>query len=137
MTAMEGIPAPIVNTLSAPHWQAAAEGRLLLPFCTATGRFFWPPSPISPYTAGPVAWREAEPVGMLVAKVIYERLFQQAFAGAMPYGVGLVALDVGPRLNAHMAEPSLFTPGERVRVGFAALVADGPKVPVLERITGA
>jgi uncharacterized OB-fold protein len=123
--------APAVNTLNMPFWQAAGDGRLVLPFCPATSRYFWPPSPSSPFvTAGAVEWREAEPAGVLKTAVTYRRSFQKAFEDRMPYGIGLVALDCGPRLQVHMAAPEP-VPGARVTVGFAVLVPGGPPVPVL------
>lgn len=128
---------PIVNTLNAPFWHAAAEDRLVLPFCVATGRAFWPPSSISPFvTGGMTEWRAAEPLGTVVAMAIYRRGFHPAFAGLMPYAVGLIELDCGPRLQAYIAHPDAadaVRPGARARLRFARIVDGGESVLVAER----
>ena len=132
--------APIVNELNAPFWAAAAEGRLALPVCLQTGRFFWPPSALSPFvSSGPTGWREAPDEGTLRSLVIYRRVFQKAFEAQLPYGVGLVELDAGPRLQAHVAAPDgpdAPRAGERVALRFAVAVDGGPRVPTLVRLAG-
>lgn len=129
---------PIVNDLDAPFWDGARAGRLMLPFCLATGRAFWPPSPLSPHVSrGAVEWRVVEPVGVLQAVVIFRRSYHQALAARMPYGIGQVALDAGPRLQAHIVDPDgIGAPraGDRVRLDFAALIEGGPAVPIACRL---
>lgn len=130
--------APIVNDLNAPFWAAAEEGRLILPQCLTTRRAFWPPSPLSPFVSGgDTGWGEAGGDGALRALAVYRRVFQKAFGPLAPYGVGLVELDEGPRLQAFVAAPDSAdapAPGDRVRLGFAQLLPDGPKVPTLTRV---
>lgn len=123
---------PIVNDLNAPFWAAAAEGWLNLPACLDTGRAFWPPGPLSPFTGGAVGWRPAEPAGTLKGTVIYHRVFQKAFEPLAPYGAALVELDAGPRLMVHVRDPAAAPrPGARVRIDFQPLLEGGPAVPVL------
>lgn len=127
---------PVINSLSQPFWSAAQEGRLALPRCTGTGRFFWPPAPISPFGGHPVVWENAEPVGVVVATAIYRRAFQQAFAALLPYGVALVELTCGPRLQVHVPQPDRTDApkaGARVRLSFRPLVEGGPAVPMLDQ----
>jgi uncharacterized OB-fold protein len=127
---------PIINTLNAPFWDAAKDGVLLLPFCLQTRHAFWPPSPFSPFvTGGVVEWRTATPEGALLARVTYRRAFLKAFDPLMPYAIGLVELDEGPRLQAHIVRPDdAASPkaGERVRLSFARLLDD---VPILTALT--
>ncbi|MGE0233291.1 MAG: Zn-ribbon domain-containing OB-fold protein [Flavobacteriaceae bacterium] len=127
--------APIVNDLSRPFWDAAADGRLSLPCCVTTGRIFWPPSPSSPFSAaGSIEWRDVAAQGVLCSSVTYRRAFQQVFAGALPYAVGLIAVAPGVRLQAHLAAPDrLDVPkaGDIVRIGFAPIVEGGPPVPII------
>jgi uncharacterized protein len=128
---------PIVNALNAPFWSAAEEGQLLLPFCVTTEKYFWPPSPVSPFiTSGETSWRSAQPLGVLRAKVIFRRVFQKAFEDLVPYAIGLVELDAGPRLQAHIPRPDspdAANSGDRVEIRFHRLVADGPKVPIISK----
>lgn len=121
-----------VNALNRPFWDAAANARLLLPWCPFTQRFFWPPSPLSPYSGAEPEWGDAPATGVLRAIAVYRRAFQKAFAPVMPYGVGLVELDAGPRLQAHLAAPDAADapkPGDRVILAFHAILPHGPKVP--------
>jgi uncharacterized OB-fold protein len=114
--------APILNALSQPFWDAAAVGRLCLPFCTATGRAFWPPSPSSPFaTGGEVMWHDIPPEGIVRSLVVYRRAFQQALADRLPYGVALVEVAPGVRLLAHAPDPGGAVAGDRVRLGFRPL----------------
>lgn len=123
---------PIVNALNRPFWTAAEEGRLVLPVCLQTGRAFWPPSPFSPFvTGGETRWREAVPAGVMQALAVYRRAFQKPFEAVMPYGVGLVELADGPRLQVHVADPDSATApavGDPVRIAFAPVLPGGPKV---------
>jgi uncharacterized OB-fold protein len=122
--------AAIANALSQPFWDAAAAGRLCLPFCTTTGRFFWPPSPSSPFaTGGEVSWRDTPPEGVVRSLVVYRRAFQQALADRLPYGIALVEVAPGVRLLAHVPDPGAAAAGDRVRLAFRPL-RDG-ELPVL------
>ena len=124
--------APIVNSLSAPFWDAAGEGRLVLPHCLATDRAFWPPSPTSPFvTAGAVEWRPAEPKGVLRSRVVYRRTFQKILEARPPYAIGLVELRSRVRLQAHIADPDADDApkaGDAVTLHFAPLVEGNPPV---------
>lgn len=128
---------PLINELNAPFWAAAEEGRLLLPVCVASDRCFWPPSPVSPFvTSGAVGWRDSAGEGVLLGAVVYRRVFQKAFEAVVPYGVGLVELDEGPRLQAYVGDPDSLAcrPGERVVIAFERIIAGGPRVPTIRRI---
>jgi hypothetical protein len=122
---------PIVNSLNAPFWQGASEGRLVMPICVASERAFWPPSSLSPFVSGgKVTWREVAPLGTLRAMAIYRRGFQKAFSAQLPYAVGLVELDAGPRLHVHLfGAASAPAAGARVKISFEILVEGGPRVP--------
>jgi uncharacterized OB-fold protein len=129
---------PLINRLNAPFWAGAEDGRLMLPYCTATSRAFWPPSPISPFAeGGAVEWREVEPVGEVKATAAYRRVFHQAFAPLMPFAIALVELDAGPRLQAHVPradDAGAPKAGDRVTLVFRRILPDGPPVPIAEAI---
>lgn len=126
--------APVVNDLNRPFWAGAAEGRLLLPRCETTGRLFWPPSAVSPFvTGGSVSWAGPPGDGLLVAAVVYRRVFQKAFEPLAPYGIGLVQLEEGPRLQVFLGPPEGFSVGERVRVGFAEILS-GHVAPIALKV---
>lgn len=129
---------PTINALNRPFWDGAAAGRLMLPHCAATNTAFWPPSPVSPFAGGStVEWREVAAIGTVLARVTYRRSFQRAFAELLPYGVAMVALDCGPRLQAHVRAPDEAGapgPGNRVAVHFETLLTGGPHLPVARAI---
>jgi uncharacterized OB-fold protein len=55
----------------------------------------------------------------------------------LPYGIGLVALDAGPRLQAHLVDPeypSAPQPDDRVSLGFAALLADAAPILTIRSV---
>jgi len=124
---------PEINELNLPFWNAASEGQLLLPYCAATGRHFWPPCPVSPFlTGGTVEWRSIDAAGTLRAVVTYRRVFQKILSDFIPYRIGLVELAGGVRLQAHLPgaadRPSI---GERVKIGFSPLLSDSRPVPTI------
>lgn len=124
---------PVVNALNRPFWEAASAGKLALQRCETTQRFFWPPSPRSPFTGGPVAWMDCDAGGTVESIVIYRRPFQQAFAALLPYGIASIALDAGPRLLVHVTDPDgEMAPkaGDRAVIGFRQLLDDGPLLPI-------
>ena len=128
---------PVVNSLSRPFWEAAEQARLALPFCASTGRPFWPPSPTSPFvTGGKVEWRDASATGRLRSRVVYRRVFQKVLSKRVPYGIGLVELSAGVRLQVHIADPEAADApraGEAVTIFFLPLVEGGTPVPQVRR----
>ncbi|MDB5582965.1 MAG: hypothetical protein JWR80_8141 [Bradyrhizobium sp.] len=124
---------PIVNALNAPFWEAAAEGQLQLPFCLVSDRFFWPPNHFSPFSGtDAIAWRKAGSGATLLSRVVFRRCFQAPFAPLMPYAVGLLQLDAGPRILAYLADPDApgsAQAGARMHIEFAQLLPEGPAVP--------
>jgi uncharacterized protein len=125
--------APVVNDLSRPYWNGAAEGRLVLPHCVETGQPFWPPAPASPFrTAGAIEWREIKAAGVLLSLVVYRRAFQAALVAQLPYGVALIEVSPNVRLMAHVRDPDVDfapTPGTPVDLCFRPLVRSD--MPVL------
>jgi uncharacterized OB-fold protein len=117
--------APITNHLAEPFWSAASASRLCLPRCVASGRAFWPPSPSSPFvTGGAVEWHDMPARGVVRSLVVYRRAFQKALADRVPYGVALVEVAPGLRLQAHVAapdDPRSPGPGDVVGLAFAPL----------------
>lgn len=127
---------PIVNRLNRPFWDGADAGTLRLPVCRETGRAFWPPSPISPFGDGGVEWRDVDPAGTVRALAVYRRPFLPAFAALLPYGIALIELDAGPRLQVHVPDPDAADAprtGDRVTIGFRAVLPGGRSIPILSR----
>lgn len=84
---------------TAPFWQGTRESRLLVQKCTNCGYLRWPPGPACPECLSADAeWTPVRPSGTLVTYCVYRRAFSPAFAGDVPYAVGYVELDDGPRM---------------------------------------
>jgi hypothetical protein len=84
---------------TAPFWQGTRESRLLVQKCASCGYLRWPPGPACPECrSADAAWTEVRPSGTLVTYCVYRRAFSPAFAADVPYAVGYVELDDGPRM---------------------------------------
>ncbi len=96
-------PLPRPSRYSAPFWQGARRGELLLQSCKACG--------VSQHPAGPVCrdcwsdrleWRAASGKGKVYSYTIVHRTTTQGFAGETPYAVAIVELDEGPRVTTNI-----------------------------------
>lgn len=111
---------------SAFFWDGLAAGTLLLPRCDRCRRHWFPPAPRCPHCG----CRDWQPVpsagtGLLYSWVITHHAFDPAFGSDLPYPVGIVALDEGPRL-----------PGRLLDVDTARLRADLPVRAVVHHAGG-
>ena len=91
---------PTELPLVAPFWEAAAQGRLVLPACSECGQWQW--YPVEGQACHPDAtrvWRDVAHVGTVFTHTRVERGFLPS-GGEPPYTLALVELDgvVGPRL---------------------------------------
>jgi uncharacterized protein len=92
-------PAPRPSPESLPFWEAAKEKRLLLPYCNACARYWFPPSRRCPHClSAEFDWREAKGEGRIYSFAVFHRVYHPAFEGDVPYTVAIVELDEGPRL---------------------------------------
>lgn len=123
MSAAMRHPAPRAGREAEAHWQAAAEGRLLLPFSLASHRPVWPPSAAH----GALEWRAVAPGGTVVGVSVVRRAVQPEWQGRGPYVVAMVALDAGVRLFGNVVDcpPEAVAVGTRVVAGFVPTMAAG------------
>lgn len=96
-------PKPLVDNWNRPFWDAAKERRLVLQRCAATGRCFFPPAPVSPFTGKPDwAWVEASGKGELWSFVVFHQGYFPSMKDELPYLVAMVKLDEGPYLLTNL-----------------------------------
>jgi uncharacterized protein len=121
-------PEPWVHQEAKPYWDAAAEGRLVLPRCTECGTVIWYPRGFCPSCASfDVEWIELPGTGAVYSFSIARR-GQGAYAEAAPYVLAYVELDlpegaveqVGPRVITNVVEcdPWSVSVGDRVEAVF-------------------
>ena len=86
---------------SVPFWEALAEGRFLVHCCGSCGSDFFPPAPVCPHCGcQSVEWQEVDGRGRLYS---FTRQHRTALGFDSPTVMGIVELDVGPRLLAPVA----------------------------------
>ncbi|MFF3574546.1 Zn-ribbon domain-containing OB-fold protein [Nocardia jiangxiensis] len=117
-------PVPDVNdSLTAPFWEATRENRLVVQRCSSCGYLRWPPGPACNECLAPGGeWTELSPVGSLYSYAEYHLAFNPAFKDEIPYVVGLVELDQGPRMYGLMrSQPSTADIGRKVGAVFESV----------------
>jgi uncharacterized protein len=113
--------APAVTTETQAFWDAAAEGRLLLPRCEACGTVIWYPRLLCPSCrSDDIGWFEAAGTGTVYSFTVV-RKGQGPFAEAAPYVLAYVELDEGPRLMTNIVDCDVesMEVGQQVTVVFA------------------
>lgn len=121
-------PEPWVHQDAQPYWDAAAEGRLVLPRCTSCGTVIWYPRGFCPTCSSfDVEWVELPGTGSVYSSSIPRR-GQGAYADAAPYVLAYVELDlpegasdqVGPRVITNIVDcdPWSVSVGDRVEAVF-------------------
>lgn len=128
-------PLPDVTPETAPYWEAAAEGRLLVQECPDCGLVFHYPRAFCPDCFGDdVAWREAEGTGE-----VYSHSPAHTMSGwpeeDLPLVIAYVELDEGPRMVTNVdADPEEVEIGTRVRVTFVETERADVAIPVFEPV---
>jgi uncharacterized protein len=105
------IPAPLVNPETEPFWEAAKQGKFLLPHCVDTGKAFWYPRQVSPFTLGKVEWRESKGTGTIYSVSVMKRAPQV-------YAIAYVTLDEGCTMMTNIVDCDFdsLAIGQRVQV---------------------
>jgi uncharacterized OB-fold protein len=114
---------PVGDPLTAPFWEAARRGRLVIQRCGDCGALRWPPLAGCPECRSREAtWDEVDPQGTIWSFVVYHRGFAAELKDQIPYTVVMVQLDAGPYLVGRLIEdgrkPVI---GARVTAGFAEI----------------
>lgn len=139
MTAASGLPAgePVPNEETGPFWDAAAEGRLVLPRCEACGFVIWYPRRFCPacHHHG-VHWFEASGNGHIYSFTVVRR-GHGVWRDVSPYVLAYVELEEGPRMltNVTHVDPAAVRVGMPVRVSFDQTEA-GRALPRFRPATG-
>lgn len=112
-------PKPLVDNWNRPFWDATARGELHLQRCTATGKCFFPPAPVSPFTGRPDwEWITASGRGELWSFVVFHQNYFAGMKDELPYPVAMVKLAEGPFLLTNLVDMG----GTEPKIGMALSV---------------
>lgn len=114
---------PHADDATRPFWDAALEGRLVAPRCTACGTFRLPPSPLCfACRHREVEWVELPGTGTVYTFTVVRHPLAPHLADVVPYVAAVVELDgatgAGSRMlvNVVDCDPDEIAVGDRVRV---------------------
>jgi uncharacterized OB-fold protein len=96
-------PTPIPDEISAPFFDGAREGKLMLQHCTACNEWSFPVRERCPHCfAAKLEWRQASGRGSLYTFTIMHQVMNPAFASAVPYNVSQIDLAEGVRMTSNI-----------------------------------
>jgi uncharacterized OB-fold protein len=116
---------PQVLPETKPFWDAAAQGRLMIKYCTACHQPHHYPRSICPFCGSDATeWRPASGRGTIYTYSIMRRVPE-------PYAIAYVTLEEGPTMMTNIVDCDL----DSVRIGQAVRVVfkptdGGPPVPM-------
>jgi hypothetical protein len=119
------IPTPIVTSETEIFWNAAREGRFVVPTCSACGKAHWYPRAICPFCASDkVQWRNASGRGSIYTFSVMRRAKE-------PYAIAYVTLAEGPTIMTNIVDCDF----DKLSIGQAVSVVfkdtdSGPPVPM-------
>lgn len=115
----------VFDALTAPYFEGAARGELVIPRCESCGEYVWYPQETCPRDGGTLVWRPVSGNGSLFTWAVVERAFLPAFEDRVPFVTALVALAEDPavRLCTYIVDvaPDALVADAPVRVTFRPL----------------
>jgi uncharacterized OB-fold protein len=116
----------VADPTNAPYWAAAKTHKLVMQRCPMCSQVRFPPRNVCPNCqAVSDNWVEIRPTGVLLSYATYERAFDNRFRQDIPYSVGYIHLDDGPRvMGTILGEPRTFVIGAPVQAVFDDVTPD-------------
>jgi uncharacterized OB-fold protein len=118
---------PAVNAETKMFWDAAREGRFLVPFCSACGKAHWYPRAICPFCASDkIEWRNASGKGTIYTFSVMRRAKD-------PYAIAHVTLAEGPTMLTNIVDCDF----DKLKIGQPVTVVfqeteNGPPAPMFK-----
>ena len=106
-------------------FDAAADGKLIVPKCNACGRSHWYPRAICPHCfSQDLAWNAASGKGTIYSLSVMKR-------AEVPYAIAYVTLDEGPTMMTNIVDCDLdsIRIGQKVKLTFVPSEG-GPSMPM-------
>jgi uncharacterized protein len=90
---------------SQPFWDACARHELVLPRCASCERFWFPPANRCQHCwSDDYAWTPVSGRASLFTYTVYRRAYAPELVDQLPYVVGIVELEEGPRLITNVVD---------------------------------
>ena len=127
MTSTAERPLPARTDLTAPFWEAAARGKLVVQCCLDCGQWRHYPRPMCPRCQSTsVEWCEVSGQGEVYSFTIAHQAFHPFWAERVPYVVATIELAEGVRMVSELpnVSPEEIRVGLRVEVGFERVAED-------------
>ncbi|HEY2534295.1 MAG TPA: OB-fold domain-containing protein [Xanthobacteraceae bacterium] len=121
------IPSPIVTAETEAFWNAAREGRFVVPTCNTCGKAHWYPRAICPFCASnDLKWRPGSGRGVIYSFSVMRRAKE-------PYAIAYVTLAEGPTMMTNIVDCDF----DALRIGQPVAVLfqeteNGPPVPMFK-----
>jgi len=129
------VPKPSVYVDTAPFWEGAKAGKLVLQFCKDTKQFQHYPRPVSIYTGSRnLEWRQVSGKGTIYACTVI-LVPGPGLEGRLPLSVATVLLDEGVRIlgNILNVDPGAVAIGKRVELTWDRL-SDEVQYPAFQLV---
>lgn len=134
MSSLKPVPHP--TPLSAPYWEGARQGRLLLQRCGACGKVRHYPQLLCGHCqSDAVEWIPSSHRGAVHSWTVAHHAFHPAFAEGLPYTLVLVDMDEGVRVLGRYRGDTPLALGLPLSLAFEPDAQDTP-VPVFRPARG-
>ncbi len=131
-------PIPVPDAISAPFFDGAREGKLMLQHCAECNAWSFPVRERCPHCfAAKLEWRPASGRGSLYTFTIMHQVMNPGFASAVPYNVAQVDLEEGVRMISNVVGigNADLRPGMKLEVVFED-VGENVSIPKFRPVAG-
>jgi uncharacterized OB-fold protein len=98
-------PVPAKDPVSAPYWEAAARGELLIQRCPACGNRQHYPRAVCAQCGATPEWERVSGKGTVYTYTVIRQNHARPFRDELPYVVAMVELEEGPRVMGNVDGP--------------------------------
>jgi uncharacterized OB-fold protein len=109
---------PRTDAVSAPYWEAAAQGRLLIQECPKCGHRQWYPRAMCTKCASEVEWLECSGRGEVHTFTVIRQMGMRPFRDELPYVIAMIQLEEGPLVFGNVTD----VVADDVRIGLPVAV---------------
>jgi uncharacterized OB-fold protein len=87
------------------YWQGCQAGELRIQHCVDCGKYqFYPRYICSNCTGDKVEWIKSQGKGELISYTVIRRAVSEAYAGEVPYVIGIIQLKEGPTMMSSLVD---------------------------------